>query len=439
MSRPRKLHLNLNFQNNGSHAASWLWPESDPLAFTKVDYFVRIAKIAERGTFDAIFFADRPAFPENAQYRPAQAFEPTILLTAIAAQTSHIGLLATASSTYNEPYNIARRYASLDHISGGRAGINIVTTADAQAAPNFGLDSVPEHEKRYARADEFADILKALWASWQPGAISANKQSGQYFDRSRINPIDHEGEFFSVRGPLNVPRTPQGRPIIVQAGGSPAGRDLAAKHADAVFSVAQTLQEAIEYAQDLRARAVKFGRRAEDILNFPGLATILGDTEQAALRREEELAELVPVEQGLNWFRAIFDIDPSRLHLDRQLPDDLKVPQNGMTTFAQNVIKKARENNFTLRELIRSQGGGGNNHRPFVGTPEQVATQIIEWFHTGAIDGFNLMPDVLPSGLDVFVDEVVPLLRRAGVFREHYEGTTLREHFGLELPREYSR
>ncbi len=434
MSSVRKLHLNLNFLTSGTHAGAWLWPGSDPLAFTRFDYFVEIAKIAERGTFDAIFFADRPAFPDNAEFRPFQSFEPTITLAILAAHTSHIGLLATASSTYNEPYNIARRYATLDHASGGRSGVNIVTTADTQAAPNFGLDGVPEHGDRYARADEFVTILKSLWASWEPAGTLADKVSGRFFDRSKIRPIDHKGTYFSVRGPLNVPRTPQGRPIIVQAGGSPAGRDLAAHHADAVFSVAHSLDDAISYSHDLGARAAKFGRRREDILIFPGLVTVIGDTEQAARRREEELLDLVPVGQGIHWLSTLLQVDASAFDLDAPLPDGIAAPQNGMTTFAENAIRKARTNNLTVRELIRSQSGGGNNHRSVVGTPEMIASQIIEWHESGAVDGFNLMPDVLPSGLDVFVDEVVPLLRRAGVFRTEYESTTLRGNFGLPSP-----
>lgn len=434
MPQHRQLHLNLNIYGTGAHAAAWLWPGNDPQAVITTDYFVKLAQLAERGTFDAVFFADRPAFPENGAFRPFPSIEPTVLLAAIAAHTRHIGLLATASSSYNEPYNIARRYASLDLISGGRAGVNIVTSADSEAARNFGLGAPPAHADRYRRADEFAEVLKALWDSWSPGGIVADRSTGRYYDTDRIRPIDHHGEFFSVRGPLNVPPGPQGRPVIVQAGGSPAGRDLAAKHADAVFALATSIEEAREYARDLRERAVKHGRAAKDILIFPGLATIIGDTEAAARRRQEELADLVPIAQGVNYLSDLLQVDVGRFDLDKPLPETVSVPENGMTTFALNVIRKARENGLTIRQLIRAQNGGGSNHKTIVGTPEQIAAHITEWFGTGAVDGFNLMPDVLPSGLETFVEQVVPLLRRTALFREHYEGGTLRENLGLSKP-----
>lgn len=434
MSQHRQLHLNLNIYGAGAHAAAWLWPGNDPLGPVSTDYFVKLARLAEAGTFDAVFFADRPAFPEKSVFRPFPTLEPTILLATIAAHTRHIGLLATISSSYNEPYNIARRYASLDLVSHGRAGVNIVTSADNEAARNFGLDAAPSHADRYRRADEFSRVLKDLWNSWLPGGVVADRNSGRYFDTDRIRPIEHHGEFFSVRGPLNVPPGPQGRPVIVQAGGSPAGLDLAAHHADAVFTLATSLDEARDYAGSLRARLGKFGRRPEDVRIFPGLVTTIGDTEQSARRRQEELAELVPVEQGLNYLSDILQTRFSAADLDHPLPDNIIVPENGMTTFALNLIRKARENRLTVRQLIRSQNGGGSNHKTIVGTPEQIAAHIVEWFDSGAIDGFNLMPDVLPSGLETFVEQVVPLLRRAGIFREHYEGKTLRENLGLARP-----
>lgn len=430
----RQLHLNLNIYGAGAHAAAWLWPRSDPFALMKPDYFIELAKIAERGTFDAVFFSDRAGFPEKSIYRPFPSIEPTILLATIAAHTKYIGLLATASSSYNEPYNIARRYASLDLASNGRAGVNIVTSADSEAAQNFGLNAPPDHAERYRRADEFAVVLKALWASWRPDGVIADQSSGRYFDLDYIRPIDHHGEFFSVRGPINVPPGPQGRPVIVQAGGSPAGRDLAARHADAVFSQALSLDEALEYAGDLRRRAEGHGRKPADILVFPGVVTVIGDTEQAALQRAEALADRVPIEQGLNYLTDLLRTDAHAFDLDKPLPETICVPENGITTFVETLIRRSRHEGLTVRQLIRAQNGGGSNHKTLVGTPEQIAAHMLEWFEAGAADGFNLMADVLPSGLETFVDEVVPLLRRAGVFRKQYEGATLRENLGLSYP-----
>lgn len=434
MPQQRQLHLNLNFLNAGTHAAAWRWPESDPKAFAKLDYYVEVAKLAERGTFDAVFLADFPALPERSEFRPFQSIEPTIALATIAAHTEHIGLIATASSTYNDPYNIARRFASLDHASGGRAGINIVTTADRQAAFNFGLDETVAHSRRYARAGEFAEILKGLWDSWEDDAVVADQKSGRFLDLDRIHAIHHRGENFRVRGPLNTPRTPQGRPVVVQAGGSANGIGLAAAYADAVFSVAHSLADAERYAAALYAKACSFGRKRSEILIFPGLVTIIGGTEAEARRREEELAALVPIEQGLNWLSLLFQVDASVFDPDGPLPANLKVPNDGMTTFASQAIEKARRGKLTVRQLIRSQGGGGTNHRTVVGTPEQIAADIETWFQSGAIAGFNVMPDVLPSGLAPFVDHVVPILRRRGLFREAYSGKTLRDHLGLPRP-----
>jgi FMN-dependent oxidoreductase (nitrilotriacetate monooxygenase family) len=428
----RRLHLNLNFLSVGTHAAAWLWPGVAADSFVDPNYWIETARLAERGTFDAIFLADHPSMPERSDFRPFQALEPSIVLTAIAAATRHIGLIATISSTYNEPYNIARRFASLDIVSGGRAGINIVTTADKTSAFNFGLDLPIEHATRYDRAIEFTDVVKALWDSWQDDALVGDKSTAKFIDRARIHPIQHRGRYFQVRGPLNVPRSRQGHPVVVQAGGSNDGLELAARHAEAVFTAAHTLEDSVAYATKLRARAEALGRPPGSILILPGLVTIIGSTEAEARRREEELNALAPLEQGLLWISGLLGIDASRFDLDQPLPDHVAVPQDGMTTFARGAIAKARHQNLTLRQLIRSQGGGGNNHRAVIGTPEQIADSIETWFRAGAADGFNLMPDVLPSGLEIFVDQVVPLLRRRGIFREAYEGDTLRDHFGLD-------
>jgi FMN-dependent oxidoreductase (nitrilotriacetate monooxygenase family) len=433
MSSSRELHLNLNFLNAGTFGSAWRWPDSDPKAFADVEYYVRVAQLAERGTFDAIFLADHPGLSDQPEYRPFNSLEPTIVLATVAAHTRHIGLIATASTSYNDPYNIARRFASLDHASGGRVGLNLVTTADRQAAQNFGLSEVPSHGVRYARALEFAEVVEALWDSWQDDAFVGDKDSARFVDVSRVHAIDYAGKHFTVRGPLNVPRPPQGRPVVVQAGGSADGRELAARHADAVFSLAQTPDDALAYASTLRGRAEELGRSPDSILIFPGLVTVIGGTEAEAKRREQELWELVPIEYGLGRLANLLQVDRSVLKLDEPLPDGLDVPADGMQTFAQGAMALARREKLTVRQLVRAQGGG-TNHRIIVGTPEQIADEIERWYQTGAADGFNVMPDVLPSGLEAFVDQVVPLLRRRGIFRSEYRGGTLRDHFGLARP-----
>lgn len=433
MTNPRQLHLNLNFLNAGTFASAWRWPASNPADYADVQFYVRVAQLAERGTFDSVFLADFPALSDRPEYRPFQSLEPTITLATIAAATRHIGLIATASSTYNEPYNIARRFASLDHASGGRAGLNIVTTADRQAGLNFGISKPPAHHVRYERAAEFADVVKALWDSWEDDAFVGDKVSARFLDTAKIHPIRHAGRHFSVEGALNVPRPPQGRPIVVQAGGSDDGKDFAARHADAVFSVAHALPDAIDYAHDLRARAVTLGRGPDDILIFPGLVTVIGSTEEEARRREQALWDLVPIDYGLGRLAGILQVDPQSLALDEPLPDNLVLPVDGMQTFFKGALTLAERGRLTVRQLIRAQGGG-TGHRIVVGTPEQIAANIDEWFASGAIAGFNVMPDVIVSGLEAFVDHVVPLLRQRGIFRSDYSGTTLRDHFGLARP-----
>ncbi len=433
MEQPKQLHLNLNFLNAGTFASAWRWPSSTPGDYADVQFYVRVAQLAERGTFDSVFLADFPALSDRPEYRPFQSLEPTITLATIAAATRHIGLIATASSTYNEPYNIARRFASLDHASGGRAGLNIVTTADRQAGRNFGIAQPPAHHVRYERAAEFADVVKALWDSWEDDALVGDKDSARFIDTTKIHPIRHAGAHFSVEGALNVPRPPQGRPIVVQAGGSDDGKDFAARHADAVFSVAHSLPDAVDYARDLGARVRAYGRSPEDILIFPGLVTVIGGTEEEARRREQELWELVPIEYGLGRLAGILQVDPQSLKLDEPLPDNLALPVDGMQTFFKGALTLAERGRLTVRQLIRAQGGG-TGHRIVVGTPEQIAANIEEWFLSGAVGGFNVMPDVTVSGLDAFVEHVVPILRRRGIFRQDYAGTTLRDHFGLARP-----
>ncbi len=429
----RTLHLNVNLLHSGVYPSAWRLPDSRPDAFVDIDHFVRVARVAERGKLDAIFLADTPAINDRIDYRPFNALEPTVVLASVAAATSHVGLVATASTTYNEPYNLARRFASLDMVSRGRAGWNVVTTADAAAGRNFGFAGASEHGARYARAREFTELVHALWDSWEDDAFVGDKAGGRFVDTGKVHAIRHWGAHYAVEGPLTVPRSPQGRPVTFQAGGSEDGRELAAATADAVFSLAQTVADGAAYARDLRARAARYGRAPDALVILPGLATVIGSTEAEARRRQDALWNLVPVEYSLARLAGTLRIDLARLDLDRPLPDPLPLPPDANHTMFLGTVALARRDGLTVRQLLRALGGGVG-HRIVAGTPEAIADDIEAWFRAGAADGFNLMPDVLPDGLETFVDGVVPILQRRGLFRRDYAGATLRDHLGLARP-----
>jgi FMN-dependent oxidoreductase (nitrilotriacetate monooxygenase family) len=435
MNDRRMLHLNAFLMSTGHHEASWRLPESDPYANTDVRHFQRLAQTAERGRLDSIFFADSPVLWGDVGRRPAGSLEPTVLLTAIAAATTRIGLIATASTTYNDPFNLARRFASVDHVSGGRAGWNVVTTAGPAAARNFGLDDQPAHRDRYERAAEFLQVAYQLWDSWDDDAAHADKTAGIWADQEKVRPIDHVGTHFRVAGPLNLPRSPQGRPLIVQAGSSEDGKDLAARYAEAVFTAQQTLADAQGFYADLKRRTASVGRDPDTLKILPGIVPVIADTEIEARRREQELDDLIRPEYARAQLAQQLRVRPEDLPLDRQLPADLPDEDEieGAKSRYTLIVELGRREKLTVRQLI-GRLGGGRGHRTFSGTPEQVADAITDWFDAGAADGFNIMPAVLPSGLEAFVDHVVPLLVRRGLFRAEYTGTTLREHYGLARP-----
>ena len=432
---PRQLHLNVNILHSGFLPSAWRLPDSDPRAFIDVQHYVRVAQIAEAGKLDAIFLADNAAIIDQIDFRPITALEPTVLLAVVAAATSRIGLIGTASTSYNEPYNIARRFMTLDHVSNGRAGWNAVTTADVASARNFGLAAAPDHGERYARADEFASVVKSLWHSWDDDAFIGDKVHGRFVDPDKVRAIGHRGDHFAVHGPLNLPRSAQGHPVVLQAGGSADGRELAARHAEAVFSASQSFEESLAYAREIKSRAQALGRGPDAIRVLPGLTTIIGAPDAQARQRRDELVALMPWDYSIKRLAGILGIDPARLSVDARLPDDLPLPANGNGnhTFFNATLAAARRNNLTVRELVHELAGGGG-HRVLVGTPEQIADDIEHWFRHGAADGFNLMPDALPDGLVAFVEGVVPILQRRGLFRTDYEGHTLRDHFGLARP-----
>lgn len=431
----KHLHLNAFLMSTGHHEASWRLPESNPFANTSIEHYQELARIAERGLFDSVFFADSPALFGEVGRRPAGSLEPTVLLTAIAAVTSRIGLIATASTTYNDPFNLARRFASVDHVSGGRAGWNVVTTAGPDAAKNFNLADQPAHAERYDRAAEFLEVAYKLWDSWQDDAAIADKEAGIWAVNDRVVPIDHVGRHFQVRGPLNLPRSPQGHPLIVQAGSSEDGKGLAARYAEAVFTAQQTLADAQDFYRDLKARTAALGRDPSTIKILPGIVPVIGSTVEEAQRLELQLDELIQPEYARAQLAKTLRVAPEALPLDQQLPDELPDEDEieGAKSRYTLIVTLARREKLTVRELI-GRLGGGRGHRTFTGTPDQVADAIEQWFAAGAADGFNIMPPVLPSGLTVFVDEVIPILQKRGLFRTEYTGTTLRDHYGLARP-----
>jgi FMN-dependent oxidoreductase (nitrilotriacetate monooxygenase family) len=433
--RGGQLHLNAFLMSVGHHEAAWRLPESDPFANADVRHYQNLARIGERGKLDSLFLADGPVLWNSIGRRPAGALEPTLLLTALAAVTDHIGLIATASTTYNEPYNLARRFASLDHISGGRAGWNIVTTAGVEAARNFNLDDLPAHHERYERAAEFVDVSLKLWDSWDDEAPLGDKEQGVWGDDAKIYPPGHVGRFFKVAGALNVPRSPQGHPLLVQAGSSEDGKEFAARYAEAVFTAQQTLEDAQAFYTDLKRRAVQLGRHPDTVKILPGIVPAIGATHAEALALEEELDRLIKPEYAKRQLAGTLRIPPEELELDSELPDGIPTEDEieGAKSRYTLVVTLARRERLTVRQLI-GRLGGGRGHRTFAGTPEQVADAIEHWYDNGAADGFNIMPPVLPRGLEDFVDHVVPILRQRGLFRTEYAGTTLREHYGLSRP-----
>lgn len=429
----RQLHLNAFLMSTGHHEVSWRLPDSVPRASTDIAHWQRLAQVAERGKLDSIFFADVPALMSSPARRPAETLDPVLLLTAIAAVTERIGLIATSSTTFNEPYNLARSFASLDQISGGRAGWNVVTTGSEDAALNFNLEALPTPEDRYRRAHEFLEATLGLWGSWEDDAIVADKVAGVYADPSKVHALDHAGEFFTVRGPLNVPRSPQGSPVVVQAGSSGPGIALAAAYAEAVFTAQTTIEDGREFYSTLKTATRKAGRDPEGIKILPGIVTIIGSTESEARELERQLDELIVIEHPLAQLAESIGIPVDQIDVDGPLPENIRPIEEVRSSRYELTVNLARRENLTVRQLL-IRLGGGRGHRTFVGTPEQVADTIEEWFTTGASDGFNVMPAAMPSGLETFVDHVVPILQDRGLFRREYAGTTLRDHLGLEVP-----
>ena len=432
---PRPLHLGAFMRPVGIHTAWWRVPGAFPDANFNLRHLVRFIQTLERGRFDAFFMADHLAvlnMPEAALRRSATStsFEPLTLLSALAMVTERIGLVATASTTFDAPFHIARRFASLDHISGGRAGWNMVTTSNPDAALNFGLDEHVEHDERYRRAREFFDVVTGLWDSWADDAWLRDQASGIFMDPARMHVLDHHGEHLSVRGPLNIARPPQGWPVIVQAGASEAGRQLAAETAEVIFGSSNTMADARSFATDIRARMAAAGRNPAHLKILPALFVIAARTPEEAARKKAELDSLVHPDSSLPNLSIRLGVDASRFDLDAPLPD--LPPTNQSQSGQASLVALARRENLTVRQLAARVGGYGG--LTMIGTAPAIADQMEEWVDTGASDGFNVMFHTVPDGLDSFVDLVVPELQRRGRLRTEYEGTTLRDHLGLPRP-----
>ncbi|MDB5376736.1 MAG: monooxygenase, partial [Rubritepida sp.] len=425
----RQMHLGVFVLGTGNHVAGWRYPGAAD-SFLSLKGIQTIAATAERGKFDLLFLGDGLTANINDHPSFVVRFEPVTMLSALAATTTHLGLGATSSTTYGEPYSVARAFASLDHLSSGRAAWNAVTSSGQGSGANFGRQH-PNHDDRYEMADEFVDVVLGLWDCWDDGAVVADRETGQYIDGSKVKPLNHKGRFYEVKGPLNTARTPQGRPIILQAGSSEPGLKLAARTADVVFSVVQDLGEAKLVYADLKARVVAAGRRASDVAILPGVMPVLGETLEAARAKLDTLQGFV---SGSNTFAMLSNrmgMDVSGFDPDELVPD-LPLPDTSHG-FARAMLNKARREKMTWRDL-NNLTGAARGHWVICGTPEMIADTLQEWFEGGAADGFNILPPYFPQSFDEFVDQVVPILQKRRLFREDYTGTTLRDHLGLERP-----
>lgn len=438
-TKKRQLRLGAFIMATGHHTAAWRHPDAQADAGLNIDHYRELAQTAERGKFDLVFVADSPAGWERAKdpealRRTAQGahFEPLTLWAALSQATEHIGFVATASTTYEDPYLLARRFASLDYISKGRAAWNVVTTG-ADVSKNFSISGHPAHADRYERAEEFVDLVTGLWDSYEDDAFIRDKQTGVFLDPDKVHLVNHRGTHFSVSGPLNVGRPPQGYPVIVQAGASEAGRELAARTAEMIFTANQTLDDARAFYSDVKGRLSRYGRSPEDLLISPGIFPVLGGTEAEAKANYDYLQSLIHPSIAWNILERHYKgVDLTGYSLDDPappLPRDTELNKSRLRL----VTDLVERNNLTLREFYLAVATA-RGHRTVVGTPEQIADAIQTWFEQGAADAFNIMPPILPTGLTDFVDQVVPILQKRGLFRTEYEGRTLRDNLGLKRP-----
>ncbi|KTB79977.1 nitrilotriacetate monooxygenase [Pseudomonas syringae ICMP 13102] len=432
----RQMKMGAFLMATGHHVAAWRHPDVPADAGLDFKHYRHVARVAEAAKFDALFVADSVAAATGdiaSRMARSDHFEPLTLLSALSAVTEHIGLIATATTTYNEPYHVARKFASLDHLSGGRAGWNLVTSDAAAEAQNFGRAEHVAHAERYSRAREFHQVVTGLWDSWADDAFTRDKASGEYYDPARLHVLDHQGEHFRVKGPLNVARSPQGQPVVVQAGSSEVGRDLAAQTAEVVFTAQTSLASAQAFYADIKGRLRAFGRDADSLKIMPGVFIVVAETEALAKAKFESFQELVEPQVGVALLgRMLGNFDLSGYPLDGPLPE-LPLTDSGQRSRQKMLTELADQENLTLAQLGR-RIAGGRGHYSLIGTPEQIADELQRWFEQGAADGFNVLVPHLPGGLEDVAQLLVPELQRRGLFRAEYEGTTLRENLGLQRP-----
>ncbi|MGE0036393.1 MAG: LLM class flavin-dependent oxidoreductase [Xanthobacteraceae bacterium] len=433
MTAPRRqMHLGVFVLGTGDHSAGWRY-DGAYTSGCSLPVMKSIASIAERGKFDLLFLSDGLAMDVNDHPSFLNRFEPLTLLSALSMVTKHIGLGATVSTSFTEPYNVARSFASLDHISGGRAGWNVVTSTNAAAAFNFGRDRLNEHDLRYEIAGEFVDVVRGLWDCWDDGAIVADRSTGTFLDASKVRQLNHKGRFFQVKGPLNIERCPQGHPIIIQAGGSPPGQELSARSADIVFSVVNGEPASAKAAYDsLKQRVIKHGRRPEHVAILPGVMPIVGDTDAEAKETLDRLQSFLTPTNALTLVSQRIGYDISGYPLDGPIPDFPEKTDRGQA-FSRTLLDMARREKMTLRDLYNITAAA-RGHWVVCGSPKRIADVFEEWFTAERADGFVVMPPYFPGAFDAFVDKVVPELQRRGLYRTDYTGPTLRDHLGLEPP-----
>ncbi len=432
MAERRMMRIGTFLAGTGSNMASWRHPTAVADAAINLDYYRNLTRRAEEAKLDFAFFGDGLYISEKSHPNFLNRLEPLTLLAALAMETTHIGLAATLSTTYSDPYTVARQFMSIDHISGGRAGWNVVTSPLEGSALNYSKPEHPAHDLRYRMAAEYIEITKGLWDSWEDDAFIRDQASGEFIDPGKMHRLDHVGEFFSVQGPLNISRSPQGHPVLIQAGSSEAGRGFAATIGDAVFTGQATRADAEAFSQDVKSRAIAAGRIPAEVLILPGCSPIVGRTQEEAEEKYREIAGLVEINQALNYMGRFFnDLDFTQYDLDAPFPELGDFGRNGWESSTDSIKKTAREKELTLREMALRVT---TPHHEFIGTAGQVADTMQDWFESGACDGFMLSGAVLPQGFNDFVDQVLPILKERGLFRTEYESDTLRGNLGLPIP-----
>nr|WP_279390672.1 LLM class flavin-dependent oxidoreductase [Mammaliicoccus sciuri] len=432
MTTHKHIKLGLFLAGYGHHVASWRHENAIEKGPMDLNHLINTAQLAEKGLFDLVFLADSLFVSESSHPNILSRFEPFTLLSVLSTATTNIGLAATASTTYSEPFHIARQFSSLDHLSNGRAAWNIVTSSITSTAENFNGTKLMEHELRYERANEFVEVTNKLWRSWDKGALVRDKETGAFIDSSKLHTIDHEGKHFKVRGPLNIERSPQGRPLLIQAGSSPTGTDLASKVADVIFTAQTQIEDAQNFYKQLKDKVSNQNRNPEEVYIMPGLFPILGETEEEAHQNYQEIQDLILPEVGLSILAPyVGNIDLSQYDLDTKFADLDLSTGNGVQSRFEIILKEAIKDDLTLEEVYKKVAGS-RGHHIFVGTPEQLADKMEEWFKSSAADGFNIMPPILPSQFELFINNVIPILQERNLYKETYSEGTLRQKLGLE-------